>query len=160
LPWRAVTGIVRLEQRFIVGAKGVNVDQNKPMVKSQITFLYYRNLDPIAAFYENIMRFKLVEDQGWAKIYCVSGNAYLGIVDAQRGFHSFQEKNAVLVTLVVDDVPRWYEYLKSKGVKILTELQESEEIQIRCFFCEDPGGYSIEVQQFLNPDVARIFHQG
>jgi predicted enzyme related to lactoylglutathione lyase len=136
------------------------VNQDKPKVESQITFLYYRHLQPVSKFYQEIMGFELVEDQGWAKIYRVSGNAYLGIVDEERGFHKAQEKSAVLITLVVNDVVGWYNYLKGKGVKILTELREVEDIQVRGFFLEDPGGYTIEVQQFLKPDVARIFHQG
>jgi hypothetical protein len=103
------------------------------------------------------MGFKLVEDQEFAKIYRVNKNAYLGIVDEKRGFHKAQEKSAVLITLVVDDVSGWYDYLKQQGVKIVRELREIEDIQIRCFFLEDPGGYAIEVQQFLKPEVARIF---
>jgi hypothetical protein len=66
-----------------------------------------------------------VEDQQWAKIYRLSGNAFLGIVAGERGFHRPQERNAVLVTLVVNDVPGWYEYLRDKGVTLLSELQES-----------------------------------
>lgn len=135
------------------------MDRDKRKVQSQITFLYYRDLQPVQKFYQEIMGFELVEDQGWAKIYRVSGNAYLGIVDGKRGFHKAQEKSAVLITLVVDDVFGWYDHLKRKGVKMLTKLREMEDIQIRGFFLEDPGGYAIEVQQFLNPDVARIFHQ-
>jgi lactoylglutathione lyase len=136
------------------------VDREKLKVQSQITFLYYHDLQPVCKFYEEIMGFELIEDQRWAKIYRINGNAYLGIVDEERGFHKAQEKSAVLLTLVVDDVFWWYDYLKRKGVKILTELREMEDIQIRGFFLEDPGGYAIEVQQFLKPDVARIFHQG
>jgi predicted enzyme related to lactoylglutathione lyase len=128
-------------------------------VQSQITFLYYRDLQPVAEFYQEVMGFELVEDQGWAKIYRVSDSAYLGIVDETRGFHKAQERNAVLVTLVVDDVSWWYDYLKRKGVKMLTELREVKDIQVRGFFLEDPGGYAIEVQQFLNPKVAQIFRQ-
>jgi len=136
------------------------VDRNKLKVQSQITFLYYRDLQPVHKFYQEIMGFELVEDQGWAKIYRVSGNAYLGIVDEERGFHKAQEKSAVLITLAVDDVFWWYDCLKRKDVKILTDLWEVEDIQVRGFFLEDPGGYAIEVQQFLKPDVARIFHHG
>ena len=136
------------------------MDQDKLKVQSQITFLYYHDLQPVSKFYEEIMGFELIEDQGWAKIYRVSGNAYLGIVDEGRGFHKAQEKSAVLITLVVNDVVGWYDYLKGRGVKILTELREMEDIQVRGFFLEDSGGYTIEVQQFLKPDVARIFHQG
>jgi predicted enzyme related to lactoylglutathione lyase len=135
------------------------VDRNNLKVQSQITFLYYRDLQPVSKFYEEIMGFELIEDQGWAKIYRVNGNAYLGIVDEEKGFHKAQEKSAVLITLVADDVFWWYDYLKRKGVKILTKLREVEDIQIRGFFLEDPGGYAIEVQQFLKPDLARIFHQ-
>ena len=127
--------------------------------KSQITFLYYDDIEPIDRFYQRVMGFELVVDQVWAKIYAVSETSFVGIVDGARGFHRPQEKNAVLVTLVVDDVYGWYDYLKGRGVKMLTEVKEHEAIQVRGFFCEDPGGYSIEVQQFLDPEVARIFHQ-
>ena len=126
-------------------------------VSSQITFLYYEDLVPIDAFYREVMGFELVEDQEWAKVYAVGGNAFVGIVHGAKGFHQAQEKNAVLITLVVDDVDSWYEYLKGQGVKLLTEIKHVEEIQVRGFFLEDPGGYSLEVQQFLNPEVARIF---
>jgi len=123
--------------------------QQRSPVQGQITFLYYRQIEPAAVFYG--------EDQGWAKIYRVGGNAYLGIVAGDKGFHTPQERNAVLVTLVVNDIEGWYERLKSRGVKLLTELQHREEIQIRCFFLEDPGGYSLEVQQFLKPHLAELF---
>ena len=136
------------------------MDRNKLKVQSQITFLYYRDLEPISRFYKEIMGFELVEDQGWAKIYRVSGNAFLGIVDEERGFHKAQEKSAVLITLAVADVFWWYDYLKGKGIKLLTDIRESEEIQVRCFFAEDPGGYAIEIEEFLKPEAARIFHQG
>ena len=128
-------------------------------VDSQITFLYYREIQPAAMFYEDILGFELVEDQGWARIYRTTGDAFLGIVAGEKGFHRPQEKNAVLVTLCTGDVSGWYEHLKHKGVKLLTELQDREKIQIRCFFFQDPGGYTFEVQQFLNPDLVETFHR-
>ena len=120
---------------------------------AQITFLYYAQIEPPAAFYEQIMGFELVEDQRWAKIYRVSGNAYLGIVAGEQGFHQPQEKNDVLVTLVVDDVGRWYDVLQERGVNLLSDIKHRPEIGIRCFFLQDPGGYTLEVQQFLKPDT-------
>lgn len=131
--------------------------QQRSPVQGQITFLYYREIEPAAVFYGEVMGFELIEDQGWAKIYRVCGNAYLGVVAGDKGFHTSQERNAVLVTLVVSDIEGWYKRLKSRGVKLLTELQHREEIQIRCFFLEDPGGYSLEVQQFLKPHLAELF---
>lgn len=120
--------------------------------------MYYDDLEAASEFYGEIMGFNLVEDQKWAKIYQAGGCAHVGIVAGEKGFHKPQEENAVLVTLLVNDVTHWYEYLKSQGVKILTKLEEKKDIQVRCFFFEDPGGYSIEIQRFLKPELAEIFH--
>lgn len=126
-------------------------------VQSQITFLYYRELEPIDSFFEEVLGFEIVEDQAWAKIYRVAGQAFLGIVAGDKGFHQPQDHNAVLITLVVDDAAQWYDHLKGRGVQMLTGLQDRQEIQIRCFFFQDPGGYTFEVQQFLKPEPAKIF---
>jgi predicted enzyme related to lactoylglutathione lyase len=129
-------------------------------IQSQITFLYYQDIEQAASFFQQVLGLEPVEDQQWAKIYRLSGNAFLGAVSGEQGFHQVQDQSAVLITLVVDDVRWWYEHLKSHGVKLLSELQHREEIQIRCFFFEDPGGYSYEIQQFLKPDLINIFHPG
>jgi predicted enzyme related to lactoylglutathione lyase len=132
--------------------------QKPSKIQSQITFLYYPDIEPISNFYQEVLGLELVEDQGWAKIYRTSGNAFVGVVAGNKGFHQPQEKNAVLVTLAVADVLAWYDYLKGKGVKLLTEITHSEEIQVTCFFFEDPGGYTYEVEQFLKPELGSIFH--
>jgi predicted enzyme related to lactoylglutathione lyase len=126
-------------------------------LQAQITFLYYRQIEPAASFYEQIMGFPLVEDQGWAKIYRVRGSAYLGIVAGAKGFHTPQERNAVLMTLVVDDAAAWYAELKNRDVQMLSELEYRPEIGIQCFFLQDPGGYTLEVQQFLQASLVEIF---
>ena len=126
-------------------------------VQAQITFLYYARIEPVASFFEEVLGMERVEDQGWAKIYRVGGNAYLGIVAGEKGFHQPQDKNAVLITLVVGDAAQWYDRLKERGAKLLSGLQHREEIQILCFFFQDPGGYTFEVQQFLKPQLAALF---
>lgn len=135
------------------------MEPNKRSLQSQITFFYYADMSAAVEFYGEVLGLELVEDQEWAKIYRVQGTAFLGVVAGEKGFHQPQAMNAVLVTLLVDDVPAWYAYLQSKGVKMLTELMTKEDIQIQCFFAEDPGGYSIEFQRFLRPDLAEIFHR-
>jgi predicted enzyme related to lactoylglutathione lyase len=129
--------------------------------QSQITFLYYYDLDVPSAFYEDVMGFEMVEDQGPARIYRVAGNAYLGIVNERTGFHRAQPKNAVLVTLLVDDVEWWYEYLTGKGARVVREpeLKGKSIHRHRRFVIQDPGGYTIEIQQFLHPDTVRIYHR-
>jgi predicted enzyme related to lactoylglutathione lyase len=128
------------------------------VVQSQITFLYYDDLATAAQFYEEVMEFDLVEDQRWAKIYRVSGDGFVGIVAGEKGFRRPQPYNAVLLTLVADDVDGWYDRLAKAGVKLLTDVQTKEDIQVRCFFFEDPGGYALEVQQFLRPELVKVFH--
>ncbi len=130
-----------------------------PRIQSQITFLYYDDLAPIADFYENVIGLDLVEDQGFARIYRLTDSSFIGIVDSQEGFHSAKPDNAVLLTMAVEDVDAWYAYLSAQSVKVLREPNTYNSIQVRCFFFEDPGGYSFEVQQFLKPASAEIFHR-
>lgn len=133
------------------------MDRKTLDVGSQITFLYYEDLDPIDAFYRETLGLDLVEDQGWAKIYRAAGRAFLGIVRGEEGFHRPQETNAVTVTLVVDDVHAWYDHLEAEGARLLTPVKEVDEIQVRGFFLEDPGGYTLEIQQFLDPKTDAVF---
>jgi len=129
----------------------------RPNIQSQITFLYYRDLARAARFYEDVLQFELCEDQGDARIYRVSGKAFVGIVDEAKGHCRAQETNAVLITLVTEDVEGWYAYLEKCGVKLLTEVKQPDGFPVECFFFEDPEGYQYEVQRFLDPETARQF---
>ena len=129
-------------------------------ISSQITWFYYKDLAPAQAFYEEIMGFELVEDQGWARVYRVHGNAFLGIVDEAKGSYNVQEEKSALFTLVTTDVKGWADYLKEKGVKIVKEHGISQEIQVEYVFVEDPGGYWIEIEKFLKPELAGVFGVG
>lgn len=128
-------------------------------VDSQITFLYYANLEPAARFYGEVLGLPLVEDQGFAKIYQVAEGAFLGIVAGERGFLRPQPHNAVLITLLVEDIQAWYEALHAAGARVLREPARHEDIGVECFFFEDPGGYALEVQRFLRPEQAKVFHR-
>ena len=127
-------------------------------IASQITFLYYQNLAAAQQFYEGILGLEKVEDQGWAKIYRVSGTAFVGLVDEAHGSLKAQPENAVMLTLVVDDVPGWYAYLRESKVKIRQEYGRSDTIQIEYFFAEDPGGYVLEFERFLKPELTAVFN--
>lgn len=121
----------------------------------QITFLYYYDLEPIAEFYESVLGLDLVTDQRVAKIYRVNSSAYVGIVDGEEGHLEPQESSAVLLTVVVEDVPAWHAHLKSQGVEGLTEIERGKHVE--SFFFRDPGGYAWEMQRFLAPEVSRRF---
>jgi hypothetical protein len=120
-----------------------------------ITFFYYPDIHAVAPFYENVLRFELVLDQGLARIYRIAGNSYFGIVDGNRGHLRHQEKSAVLLTVVSEDVEGWHAKLTEIGVAGLTEMRRGTYCDH--FFFEDPAGYAIEIQRFHNPDVAKLF---
>lgn len=128
-------------------------------VKSLITFLYFSELAEGITFFEEMLGLSPVETQDFARIYPFTDKAYIGIVAGASGFLQPQAENAVLITLVVDDVCSWYDYLQERGVVLLTEVKHNPSINIRCFFFEGPGGYKFEVQEFLSPIARRIFHE-
>ncbi|MFO7941266.1 MAG: VOC family protein [Bacillota bacterium] len=115
-----------------------------------ITFLYYTDLDPVVPFYRDVLGLDLSIDQGWAKIFRVNEKACVGLVDESRGSMTAAEEKGVLLTLVVDDVDSWYRHMRENGAAIITPPTTHEEIGVYCFFVEDPGGYRIEIQKFLN----------
>ena len=118
-------------------------------VEGLVTFLYYKDLEEAATFYEEVMGFEVTVDQGWAKIYRVTDGAYVGVVDEKRGYHSASPTKPVMVTLMVPDVDAWYRYLRERDVETLSEPRDVEELGLRAFLLEDPEGYVIEIQKFL-----------
>ena len=125
---------------------------------SQITFLYFSDMQPAHDFFAGVLGLETVEEQSFARIYRVADRAFIGAVTGERGFHRPKAKNAVLVTLLVPDVACWYERITASGLKIVRPLMEHKDINIRCFFFEGPGGYSFEIQEFLDPRLREIFH--
>lgn len=119
-------------------------------IEYPITFLYYRDLDEVVPFYRDVLGLPLRVDQGWAKIYGVGEGACVGLVDETRGSMNVVEDKGVLLTLVVDDVDAWHAYMVEQGVKILRPPKFSDEIGVYCFFAEDPGGYRLEIQRFMD----------
>ena len=122
------------------------------MFQSQITLLYFRNIEKAFRFYEDLLGLKVRIDQGYGRIYEVSGRALLGVMDEKRGFLQSGQGKSIMISLVTDDVDPWYETLKKKGVKMLSEPLTKEDIGIRSFLFEDPEGHILEIQKFLDQD--------
>ena len=124
---------------------------------SQITFLYFDDLNDATLFFEETLKLTKVDDQGFAKIYRTSGGAFLGIVDASKGYCRAPSEQNTLITLITENVKDWYQRLKASGVKIDSPPKINETANVECFFFEGPGGYAFEVQRFLNPLIAEQF---
>jgi predicted enzyme related to lactoylglutathione lyase len=100
-------------------------------------------------FYEDVMGFEMVVNQGWSKIYRIREGAYIGLVDGEKGYHKASDTKPVIVCLNVRDADAWYEMLIGKGVEIEEKPQESERLRIKVFMFKDPEGYVIEIQESL-----------
>lgn len=120
-----------------------------------ITFFYYPDIGLVRPFYEDVLGFELVLDQGLARIYRIAPGSYFGIVDGNRGHVRHQEKSAVLLTIVAPDVEDWHAKLSALGVRGLTEMRRGAYCDH--FFFEDPAGYAVEIQRFHSPEIAGLF---
>lgn len=118
-------------------------------VKGLIPWLYYKDLQSAIEFYEKVMGFKMVVDQGWSKIHKIREGAYIGLVDEKHGYHRSSEDKPVIICLNVLDADAWYKKLKEKGVEMEKQPRESERLKIKVFMLRDPEGYVIEIQESL-----------
>ena len=123
---------------------------------SNITFFYYDDFAAAEDFYENIFHLELVQDQGGCKLYR-QGKCYFGIVDGSHGTLKPQPKNACMLTIIVDDVMEWYEYLTSKGVQVMSGPNHTPFVDN--VFYIDPGGYIVETQTFKDETVQKAFQE-
>ncbi|MCY4073248.1 MAG: VOC family protein [Chloroflexi bacterium] len=119
-------------------------------IDSQITFLYVRELGRSGRFYQDILGFPLVLDQGSCRIYRVTGNsAFLGICERETAETS---QDGLIFTLVTADVDGWYKRITSRDWACEHAPRANERYGIYHFFVRDPDGYLLEIQRFTTPD--------
>jgi catechol 2,3-dioxygenase-like lactoylglutathione lyase family enzyme len=87
----------------------------KLRIQASVTWLYYKDMLPAQEFVEQQLGLKLSADQGWAKIYRLSGNSYLGLVDGLRGMNSFYPDKLIEVTINLQNPEGWENYLKANS---------------------------------------------
>jgi catechol 2,3-dioxygenase-like lactoylglutathione lyase family enzyme len=116
-------------------------------IDQQITFLYTRDLETTARFYEEVLGLPLALDQGSCRIYRVSSDGYLGF--CQRNAAP-EQPDGVIFTIVTQEVDRWYERLCARGVAFEKPPALNPKYNIYHCFLRDPNGYLIEIQKFLD----------
>jgi len=122
-----------------------------PPIAGQVTFLYFNDVQAAARFYGETLGLAKTFDLGWVKIFKLSPTSSVGLVDGQSGAHRPSAEKPVMVSLVVDDVDRWYAYLKGRGVEIEEPPSDGTRVRVRAFAFRDPEGHSLEVFQWLDP---------
>ncbi len=122
-------------------------------IDAQITFVYTRDLDRSARFYETVLGLPLAIDQGSCRIYRVlDRSAYLGIC---QGDAAPEDLPGLIITLVTGDVDGWYERIVARGWACEHPPRYNETYKIYHFFLRDPSGCRIEIQRFAREDWDR-----
>ena len=119
-----------------------------PNFEHQITFIYVNDLEVSRTFYEEIMGFQLVLNQGSCRIVRTGEGGYLGYCTKED---NPQSREGIILTLVTSKVDDWYEYLLERQVSLPEVPITNPKYAIYHFFLKDPDGYVLEIQQFLNP---------
>ena len=127
---------------------------NRPTFNEHYTMLYYPELGPADRFYGEILGLERSYEDDWVHLYKATASSHIGVVREGPGaFHKVQKKNAVMVSLVTADVDAVYTRVQGyPDVKIVTPLHDNESAPIRAFIMLDPGGYTVEVFQWLTKD--------
>ncbi|NVJ46343.1 MAG: VOC family protein [Cytophagia bacterium] len=60
-----------------------------------ITWTYHEDLLAQQNFYDEVMGFQMVADQGWTKIYQTSWSGFIGLVDERRGMEDYADQKGV-----------------------------------------------------------------
>ena len=80
---------------------------------SNITFLYFNDLEAAKPFFEEVLGLEKAYDPGWAAVYRLRDKAFLGAVDNHSGSIQVTSTDSVLISLTVDNIEEVHESLAS-----------------------------------------------
>ena len=84
-------------------------------IQASVTWLYYKDMLPAQEYVEENLGLTLSADQGWAKIYRLSTNSYLGLVDGLRGMNTFSPEKLVEIKINLENPSPLENYLKANS---------------------------------------------
>ncbi len=116
-------------------------------IEGSIVFFGVEDLEQTDSFYRQHLGLTLDRDQQVCRIYSVPGGGRLGFCSH---LPVFQDKKGAIITLLTDDVDAFYRQLKERGLSLAGEPERNEKFNIYHFFLEDPDGYLVEIQTFLD----------
>lgn len=120
-------------------------------IKETTVMLYYDDLDAPKKFYQRVLGLSPSFEDDWFSLNKLTENSSVGLIKSgDTAYRKAKKDNAVMLSLTVSNADEWYERIQSiGGVKILLEIYNHKETPIRAFLMEDPGGYTVEVFQWL-----------
>ena len=126
-----------------------------------MTFIYFHDFEAGKKYINDVFELETAHDYGFAYVWKVGNQGYLSAVQAGEGYAGVRipanGEKGVLVSLTVENSEEWYNKLKAKNVPNMTELEYHEDIELRGFFIEGPEKYNFEIQEFMNPEMRKMF---
>ena len=119
-------------------------------IRASNLFLYYRDLDRATAFYQQTLGMELVADYQMARIFRMTEDSYLILVDATKGMHSADEPKSVALALLTNQLEEWHAYLATQGISPRSPFTPTPGRAHHGFVIQDPEGYLLEFERF-NP---------
>ena len=117
-------------------------------VRASNLFLYYNDLERATEFYSKTLGMEMVADYTMAKIFRMTSDSYLILVDAKKGMHTAEEPKTVALALITDQLDEWYAYLKTTDVKIKYDYNLKPNRAHDGFVIYDTEGYLLEFERF------------
>lgn len=126
-------------------------------ITSNITFLYFDQLEQAKAFFTQTLGLEAVYDPGWACVYRLGPKAFLGAVDNAQGSIRVASKDGVLVSITVNNIEEARAHIVSRGVEGVSEIKAVKDIDLKSFFFTGPKGYRFEIEQFTTGALSELF---
>jgi catechol 2,3-dioxygenase-like lactoylglutathione lyase family enzyme len=120
--------------------------------EASIVFLRCRDLEATTRFYSGMVGLPIALDQGGCRIFGTGGTGYFGFCKGEPT----EPAASVCLTLVVADVPGWHQRLVGAGACPDGPPRINDQYRIEHFFVNDPDGYRLEVQRFLDPGWSQV----
>lgn len=125
-------------------------------VKASVYWLYHEKSNQIRHFYENTFGFRMLVDQGTAKVFATSASGYLGLVESGKGMFMATPNKAVNISFFTTDIEAWYAHLHTKPeFTFRKDTIFEEEGVVRVIVGYDPENYFIEIDEFPNVEKNR-----
>ncbi len=119
-------------------------------VTGQVTFFYYPDLTEPRLFYGELLGVKPYYEKEWVSLFHTAGGATLGLVRTGSENAGTNKRAAVMLSIVTDDISAWHaKILGNSRFHILKGPYDHPQVPIRAIQMEDPGGYPVEVFQWL-----------
>lgn len=125
-------------------------------LSSQVTFLYFTNMEVATRFFDEVLQLEKVYDPGWSCVWRTAAGAFVGAVDVEEGSIQVKQRGGVLVSLTVHNIEDVREHILTY-IPEVSEIKQVKELDLKSFFFTGPEGYQFEIQQFTSGDLSQLF---